>query len=300
MGFLSDLTTLVGHITHHPNNRGRRLPALGRLAYWQVRKRLLHSSMIVAVEGRRRFKVVPDSRFSSLVFYNRLPDWDEMNFLLRVLRPRDGFLDIGANVGFYTILASTATEGPLVAIEASPRNVAVLHDQIRLNGIGHVKVLELAVGDVDGELPFDGADRETGGLIEPSSESPLAIRVPCRRLDGLLDDAFLDRCLLAKIDIEGNEVAALRGASRILADRRIPCWIFELSSENLRGRGSSEADLIGLFESNGYEILYWDEDRDRLGTRGDADDVGRSNYLACCDRRRIDDRLRSGDAGIGP
>jgi hypothetical protein len=69
---------------------------------------------------------MPDSKFSSLVFYTKLPDWDEMNFLLRVLRPGDGFVDIGANVGFYTLLASARCSSDCIwAAEALPRNIEV-------------------------------------------------------------------------------------------------------------------------------------------------------------------------------
>ena len=114
-----------------------------------------------------------------MVIYNVLPDWDEMNFLLRFLRPSDGFIDIGANVGFYTVLASTViTEGPLLAFEANPRNVEVLRQQIELNRLANAEIFCSALGDSTGELKFSDSGRETGAVQNPDDPGAHSFTVP--------------------------------------------------------------------------------------------------------------------------
>jgi hypothetical protein len=74
MNRLKEFQTLLRHVLDHPNNRKNRLCAAMRLLKWQLSKNISKKPVIVPVGNNRRFKVVCDSKFSSLVIYNRLPD----------------------------------------------------------------------------------------------------------------------------------------------------------------------------------------------------------------------------------
>ena len=260
-----------------------------------MRKRLVKRPAVVAVGATRRFKVVCDSPFSSMVVYNGLPEWDEMNFLLRVLRPSDGFIDIGANVGFYTVLASTiVTAGPLFAFEANPRNLEVLRDQVKLNDLGSAEVFGIALGNTTGELSFFDSGRETGSIAGKSDPRANLITVPCSRLDDCLAGRSLPDCVVAKMDVEGCETMVLEGATVLMQSGRIGVWLFELNEIALSKHGGSGDKLIEIFSRHGYSILYWDEERRRLGVRGDEGDANRENYLACRDLEALRSRLEGG------
>lgn len=268
------------YVCRHPANRNDELAATGRLLRWQAQKHLLHRSMVVEVGDGRRFKIVPDSKFSSLVYYTCLPDWDEMNFLLRVLRPEDGFIDIGANVGFYTVLASRRLPPKsLWAIEANPANVAVIKEQIELNGLAEATVFGCALGAQTGRLQFCSGARETGAVVAESGTG--TIEVECRRLDDLLPFAILPVDTIAKIDVEGYEVEVLYGARDLLASGRIGSWLFELSADNLRAQGRTVAEFLDAFRATGYDFYRWDEEGRELSP---VDPVGgfSQNYIACC------------------
>src|SRR5438552_12097044 len=118
---------------------------------WQMRKRISNKPQIIRVGMNRKFLAVTDSAFSSLVIYKRLPDWNESHFLLRFLRSSDNFLDIGANVDFYSVLASTIIKGgEIIAIEANPRNADIIRQQIELNHLKSARVLEVALSNFVG------------------------------------------------------------------------------------------------------------------------------------------------------
>ena len=291
---LKELVWLLGHVVRHPNNKRQRLRATLRFFHWQLHKRLWKTPLTVSVGSNRLFKVICDSYFSSLVIYNRLPDWDEMNFLLRLLRPADGFVDIGANVGFYTVLASTlVTEGPILSVEANPKNVTILREQVQLNGLSNVTVLPFALGNVAGEVAFSDSSRETGSLADGSESDGRLIKDPCQTLDAALGGLALPAWTVAKMDVEGCEEMILQGGRDTLAQNRISVWLFELADAGLKRHRSSAEQLVRLFNEHGYSICYWDEKTQRLGGRGDEADTDRANYIACRDAGQLGQRLRA-------
>ena len=292
---LSELRWLLGCVLNHPANRRHRVRAVLRFAWWQLRKRLSQRPAVVRVGANRKFKVLCDSPFSSMVVYDGLPEWDEMKFLLRVLRASDGFIDIGANVGFYTVLASTViTEGPLFAFEANPRNLEVLRDQVQLNELANAEVFGNALGNTTGELSFFDSGRETGSIATEGDSGAKVITVPCRRLDDCLAGHSLPDYVVAKMDVEGCEALVLEGGTAAMQGGRISVWLFELNETALCKHGSSGEKLIEAFSTHGYSILYWDEEHRQLGTKGDGRDANRENYVACLDVEDLKGRLTSG------
>lgn len=116
-------------------------------------------------------------------------------------------LDIGANVGFYSILLSrlVGPSGRVISFEPLPRNVYFLNLHIRLNRLNNIKVYEAAVSDFDGQMNFDASgDLSTERLAENGG-----LKVPVLSLDSLID--FDTSTRLVKIDVEGAEESVLRG-----------------------------------------------------------------------------------------
>ena len=290
-GPFSELRWLLGCVLNHPGNRHHRVRAFFRFAWWQLRKRLIKRPAIVRVGKTRRFKAVCDSPFSSMVVYNGLSEWDEMNFLLRILRPSDGFMDIGANVGFYTVLASTIVTGPLLAFEANPRNLEVLRDQVKLNQLANAEVFGTALGNSTGELSFFDSGRETGSIASGEDARGKLITVPCSRLDDCLAGRGLPEFVVAKMDVEGCENLILEGASATLESGRVAVWLFEVNDGALRKHGGSAEKLFATFSGHGCSIHYWDEEARRLGKKGDEHDSQRENYLACRDIAMVGRRI---------
>ena len=136
----------------------------------------------------------------------------------RLIAPGSVVYDIGANVGYFSLLASqlVGDKGQVYAFEPLPRNVHFLHRHIALNQIENIKVVEAAVSDHEGEAFFDlGASSAMGHLSEAGE---IKVRRVC--LDKMLDSGEIRPPDMVKIDVEGAEYEVLRGARVMLETQR--------------------------------------------------------------------------------
>jgi FkbM family methyltransferase len=126
--------------------------------------------------------------------------------------------DVGANVGFYTLLACRATgpHGRVFAFEPLPRNLGYLRKHLSLNRMTNATVVAAAVSDRSGETPFTEGDNPSTGRT--SREGPLL--VPAIALDAFVYGQENPPPQVIKMDIEGGELAALKGAERTLREAR--------------------------------------------------------------------------------
>lgn len=279
MRLLTQLSCLIWYVWTHQGNQGQRLHALGRCFHWQFRKRFQRQPWVIDTVFGRRLKMLPDSTICSCTYYAGLFEWDEMNFLLRALRPDDGFVDIGANVGIYTLLASARVRSDNIwAAEANPLNLAVLNEQLAINQITGVKILPYALAAARGRVSFKAARRETGTITEDPGEEDFAVEA--RTLDELISPGDLSAKTFAKMDVEGCEVDVLLGAKRLLSSRAIAVWVFELSEANLRSRGHTVNALLNIFRTHGYKFYAWSEKTQRLGEIVPSADA-LDNVIAC-------------------
>lgn len=140
---------------------------------------------------------------------------DKQALFLRHIRPGVAVYDIGANVGFYTLLASriVGPAGSVIAFEPLPRNLALLREHIRCNELANVRVIDAAVAERAGEACFDDSLGHAEGHIAESGP----IRVKVVAIDELRDAGQIPAPAAMKIDVEGAEMAALRGADRTIA-----------------------------------------------------------------------------------
>jgi len=126
--------------------------------------------------------------------------------------------DIGANVGFYALLASVlvGSRGKVVAFEPVPRNLHYLRSHLQMNRVSNVSVIEAAVSDSNGECLFDEGPSNSMGHI--SKEGSLRVRTVT--IDSLVSTGEVPAPTHMKIDVEGAELSVLRGgASVVIANK---------------------------------------------------------------------------------
>lgn len=250
-------------IWSHPGNEGRRLRSIGRLVQWQLHKRLRGTPQDITLVPGMTLRCYPNSHAAGAVMYTGLYDYDDMSFLLRYLRTTDAFLDIGANIGVYTLLAaSRIQEGSIFSIEALPENHRRLEENIRLNELEHVTTHALAVSSEPGEVVIDLADGDSEASIAGSQTDGL--RVPADTLDNLFAERELANLTLGKMDIEGAEMWALQGGTQLLERHQPPVWIMEVSDMTLAPTGYTSADLMALLSTYAYAPYRYDAQANAL------------------------------------
>jgi FkbM family methyltransferase len=187
------------------------------------------------------------------------------HLLLKVLKPGDTFLDIGAHVGYFSMLAAAVVgaEGEVLAFEPSPDNFRHLVEHVALNGFTNVLPFHLALGDTEQVAALHlNADNDGGNALwdvrlhqdnHKSRSAPRIHPTYVTRLDRVLRGRPVRSLKLVKIDIEGSEVLALRGAVETLARLQVPFVIAEVNRGGLELMGTSETDLRVLMTGLGYE-----------------------------------------------
>jgi FkbM family methyltransferase len=200
-----------------------------------------------------------------------------------ILRPGDVFVDVGANIGYFSTLASALVgdDGLVVGFEPDPRALKRLKENVAINRRGNVVLIEKVCSDREGTATFNVA-AHMGWSTAISSTGALAIenRIDVEQyvLDNILKEPFLrDRTIrLIKIDVEGYEPRVLAGASDIIK-RNEAAFVIEVNHERLAGSGQSIHDIVNFFDPAKYGI-YWIQEHRRL-----------VNSIADVDLIRIDD-----------
>lgn len=190
----------------------------------------------------------------------------ETAFVRANLKPGDVFLDIGANIGWFTMLASTIVgeRGHVHSFEPRKPTVDYLRRSVEANSLsGLVTVYEAGLADRDGDWHLAWAEGTANPgsscLVESGSEAAnlqtLAIRLKA------LDNLAVEKVDFIKIDIEGAEMLAMKGGSKTIARNR-PIVMSELHPKQLQiVSGVSPAEYIGWFRQQGYRIFLLEADR---------------------------------------
>ena len=166
----------------------------------------------------------------------------------------DVMIDAGANIGLYTVVAAArvGAEGRVIACEPSPATMALLRGNVVRNAFGWVELHEAAVAEAPGRLELEVFEAGSGvSSFAPAQAGGRRVEVTVRTLDEL---AGAHHVKLVKLDVEGAELRALRGATGLL-ERARPDFIVELEPEHLARQGASLADVQALFEAASYEAF---------------------------------------------
>lgn len=176
------------------------------------------------------------------------------HFLLREVRPGSVFLDLGANVGYFSLLVGSKVKAArVIAFEPNPDIAARLRDSAQANGLGEaLEVVEMALSDRAGEVSF-GIDPENSGHSRfAQAEHENVITVQTVALDDWLEENPPGgEVSVLKLDVEGAEMQALRGMERLLSRAR-PALIVEGLDDMLREFGSSLDELTGFLRDLGF------------------------------------------------
>lgn len=185
--------------------------------------------------------------------YTGLYDFEEMGFLLHFLRQNDLFFDIGANTGVYSVLAAGATGCNVVAVEPVHRTFQRLRGQLCLNQLEErVKCYPFAMGESEGEL-YMTTDKGTMNHItfEPSLSTQT---IQVKSIDSLSSIPPL----MIKIDVEGYELPALRGAKQLLSDTRLKAIIIEVNGSGSRNYDFADNEIHTCLVDQGFLPYTYD------------------------------------------
>lgn len=249
------LKIVLNGIWHNPGNRGQRIKRFVRAVGWQLDKRLLKRPRQLTLPNGARMTAYPDCVVSSALIYTAWPEYHELQFIRRQLRPGQYVVDVGANVGHVLLLlADIAGPQRMVAFEPTPVSFRRLGENWKLNGWNTSGLHQLAIGAEAGTLYIPDTDRPVTTNSLKTSQGLQDVEVAVKPLDALgkfWKDAPIG---LLKIDVEGFEAKVFRGAKQMLLTKRPRLIMFE----SLEGR--LLPDIAAVFKETHYRTFQLDED----------------------------------------
>ena len=219
-----------------------------------------------------KLQLLPKNEMLRAVYISGLYEPNSLMVLSDLLSPGDVFIDVGANIGLFSLFAAplVGERGMVIAVEASGREFDRLIDNIALNNLMNVRALHFALSDKPGVVELSIADDKHGGhntlaknFTYASVEKIRTERVAAETIDQLVGRSKIDRLDLIKMDIEGAELLAIRGARETLQKFR-PVLLLEVVEQMLTSGGGSAPELESELLRVGYR--FWEID-DATGDR---------------------------------
>lgn len=252
--FVQQFKTFHKIATKHPIAGKNLLKTYSRFFKWQIISRLKKDNAIV-FEWYNGLKIWVKRGLSSATaqYYFGLSEYEDMRFTLDFLKKDDIFVDIGANVGTFSLLASGVCEAKTLAIEPIFSTFEWLEKNIQLNDLQHlITAKKLAMGENEGQILMTIAHTQQNHVLTNTEENQAHESVTQTTLDAFLAEMHLEKSpILLKIDVEGFEQAVVNGATKTLQNPDLQAIIIELMGHSAR-YGYSEANIDKQLRNFGF------------------------------------------------
>ena len=241
----------------------------GRLNWWKSQNGK-REYVQAEIQPGIRMRLYFDSWLCFQIYHEAF-ERGELQFLNAFLRPGDIFVDIGANVGFFTVTAAhlVGETGHVYAFEPCSKTFERLSDNVYLNHLKNVSCYQLALSDTlriqDMNISLDGYDAWNSLAKPVLGESFGAETVNCVKWDDFLREHGSARdARMIKIDVEGWEKHVISGAREALSRPDAPTLQVEFSDRASQSAGSSCYEIFQLLVDLGYKMFSYDAHKGRL------------------------------------
>jgi len=231
-----------------------------RYAPWQFGRRSVfgrfhwrHRSFDVRIEGGARIEGSTHRFVEKYLYWFGVWEPWITEWMLHRLRPGDIFVDVGANIGYYSLRAGrlVGPEGHVIAVEASPATRERMAACLERHDLSNVTVVEAAAGATMGTAEFyfgESGNPEHSSLLKWSPDAAVETTVDVKPLDTILEECDCIEPRLVKIDVEGGELHVLDGARRLLGETRETEFLVEVGDE-------TRDDVVRRFREAGYRAF---------------------------------------------
>lgn len=221
------------------------------------------------------------NQFSQKIMWNFLSNSrsyepETSQFVERVLKEGDCFVDIGAHIGYFSLLAAkiVGDHGTVFSFEPEKKNYDQLKQNIAMNGLTNIKTFNIALSSDDKESElFVNSDNDGGHALWDVSKHPfnknsrhahVKQAVTVATLDSIIQSESIDRIHLIKIDTEGTEYNILQGSLNTIKRCKVPYIICEINRFGLKQMGTDENRLREFMKDLGYESYLIREKEPKL------------------------------------
>mgnify|MGYP006430818599 CR=1 FL=1 len=226
-----------------------------------------------------------DSRFLTVV-NELMSEQADTKVLLNFLSPGDTFIDIGANHGSFSVIASrfVGSTGYVLSVEPQPHLARLIEKSLKANAMCNFKVCQIALGDSEGEVELLIPKNASGSSGIFSAYSGIykhyTIKVPVKCFDEVVDWKSFQGRVLIKLDVEGSEYLFLKGAKQAITSLK-PNLIIEINFRSFEVAGVTRKDLIDLLIELDYQE-YAELENPRITFPLEKLDIRRQRNILVC------------------
>jgi len=244
---LSRLWHTLHVLLNHPLGRRDRFGTLVRYIRWQIGSRMLREAVAMPFVGGTRLLIRTGMHGITMNIYVGLHEFEDMLFVHHLLRKGDEFIDIGANVGEYAILAADRG-AKVLAMEPIPANIHLnrFQDQIEARNMG--------VGIEPDELQFSTTTGPTNHVLASGEHTDYAVTVAVDALDTI---AAAWSPTMIKVDVEGFEANVIRGGHKMLTTESLQAVLIELNGLGAR-YGFNDAGIHSQLLKHDFSPMHYD------------------------------------------
>jgi FkbM family methyltransferase len=253
--FTMSLLNALSFIVKHPLNKKRKIQALIDFIKWQIGSRIVPGEIIYTWVNNVKIIVRPGETGLTQNIYCGLHEFSDMAYLLHLLTEDDLFVDIGANVGSYTILASAVKRARTYCFEPVPSTFLRLMNNIYINNLSElVTCFNIGISDSEDKLVFTDDQNCINHVVSSNENCDAVVQIEVLPLDTVLED---QTPLLIKIDVEGFETPVINGAKGILNSPHLCSVIMELNGSGDR-YGYDESLIMQTMKEHGFTPYQYD------------------------------------------
>jgi len=229
-----------------------------------VLKRLFRVTRRVVVCERGTFHLDPCTHFGLTLLQDGRYEDELTSTFESHLREGSVFVDVGANEGYFSIVASklVGPPGRVIAVEPQSRLRSVLERNVSLNRASNIELHQVAISNVNGTVEiFLAPDTITGATsLSKTRKYPVPREtVTTLTLRQLLDNNHVHRADFMKMDVEGHEYEAILGSPEVFLSKRVRSLALELHPSILKERGKDPGEITGFLQSAGYHVTSFDK-----------------------------------------
>lgn len=246
-------------IKKHPLTKASPLIGLFRYFHFNISQTIIKKPRVYKwIQGLKFYVEKGDAGLVGNVYY-KLMDYEDSVFLINNLKSNDVFVDVGANLGHYTMLASGICKAKSIAIEPIKSTSVKLEKNIALNKLENkVTLLNLGVGDKNETLNFttNKTVMNSVSLVENNN----TVKIKVKTLNELLKDV---NPTFIKIDVEGYEYKVLKGADEILKKGSLKYLLIEFNNSGVKFN-LKDKDVFKLITEYGFLPIRYNTEKKEI------------------------------------
>jgi FkbM family methyltransferase len=250
---MKTIIMILKFLYSHPLGSKNKLYVTGRFLWWQIISRLSNSNHVFDWVNNTKISLKRGQTGLTGNLYTGFMEFDDMVFLLHFLKESDHFVDIGANVGAYTLLASGVIGVKTDAYEPINSTLEIFREQLTVNKLEKlVNIYQIGIGKSKEETKFTNNSNTTNHVVFSDLDSNYELI----KIESLDDRYNLDVNTVVKIDVEGYESLVIEGGERFFSSDKLLAVIIELNGLG-RNYGREDIDIHEKLISCGFKSIKY-------------------------------------------